>query len=343
MTGTRAIRRGSASTAPDTAGLRLVRRTLDDCDWSTLDAYPDRVVFQTRPWLEFLQATQHAEPVVAEVRRGEESVGWFTGAVVRRFGIPILGSPFAGWTTAWMGFNLQPDVPRWQAVDALVAFAFKDLGCLHVELRDRLLEAPSPPELRLRWTDPETYEVDLSDTEEAIFGRMSSACRRAVRKAEKSGVVVEEAHGVDFAEEYYGQLEDVFAKQSLRPTYGVHRVQELIRCVEPSGDLLLLRARSPEGDSIATGIFPGHGASAHFWGGASWRRHQALRPNEAIFWHAMRHWKARGALVLEMGGGGDYKRRYGPQHLTVPLFRRSRVRGLGSLRDIAERVKRRGY
>lgn len=325
---------------PEIGGLRLVRVGLEACE---TDDPPERFVFQTRAWLEFLRETQGAEPVVAALRRDGQTVGRFTGATVRRFGIRILGSPFPGWTTGWMGFSLAPGVDRWEAAAALVRFAFEDLRCHHLELRDRLLEGDAPPGLRLTRSDAETYEVDLSDDEESIFGRMSSACRRAIRKSEKSGVVVERARGVEFAHEYYAQLEDVFAKQSLEPTYGVERVEALIRALEPTGDLLLLRARSPDGLGIATGIFPGHGTTAHFWGGASWREHQPLRPNEAIFWYAMRYWKLRGATVLEMGGGGDYKRRYGPRHVVVPSYRRSRPRALGPLRDAAEWIKRRGY
>ena len=89
-----------------------------------------------------------------------------------------------------------------------------------------------------------TFEVDLAPEEDAIFANMTSACRRAIRKSEKEGVVVEQTSGVDFADEYYAQLEDVFAKQSLRPMYGVSRVRELVRSLEPTGRLLLLRARA---------------------------------------------------------------------------------------------------
>src|SRR3989442_1557306 len=80
---------------------------------------------------------------------------------------------------------------------------------------------------------------------------------RCVRKAEKSGVTIEEAHDIAFADEYYEQLKDVFAKQGLVPTYDVERVRALVRHMEPSGNVLLLRARDPEGKCIATGIFPG--------------------------------------------------------------------------------------
>jgi len=322
--------------------LRLERVPLEACDWEALDMLPDRVLFQTREWLEFLRRTQAAEPVVARLHADGETVGWFSGAVVRRFGIRILGSPFPGWTTAWMGFNLVAPVDRWDAAAALAPFA-RELGCLHLELRDRLLEGPAPAALGFERSDPETYEIPLEPDEDVIFGRMNSACRRAIRRGEKVGVHIEEATGEAFADQYYAQLEDVFAKQSLTPTYGVDRVRELIRCLEPSGRLLLVRALSPEGAPVATALFPAFNGVAYFWGGASWREHQQLRPNEAIFWYTIRHLKARGFRVLDLGGGGDYKLKYGPEHVIVPFFRRSRVPGLARLRDLAERVKTRGY
>lgn len=322
--------------------MRLERVSLEDGDWPALDALPDRVIFQTREWLEFLHRTQAAEPVLARLHADGETMGWFTAAIVRRYGVRILGSPFPGWTTAWMGFNLVRPVDRWDAAAAVLPFA-RELGCLHLELRDRRLTAPAPPGSGYAWSDHETYEVDLDDDEDVIFGRMSSACRRAIRKGEKVGVRVEHGSGEAFADEYYEQLGDVFAKQSLVPTYDVERVRELVRCLEPSGNLLLLRAVSPGGEPIATALFPAFNGTAYFWGGASWREHQQLRPNEAIFWYAMRALKARGVSVLDLGGGGDYKLKYGPRHVVVPFFRRSRVPGLLRMRDLAARVKTRGY
>jgi CelD/BcsL family acetyltransferase involved in cellulose biosynthesis len=321
--------------------LTLERVGLDMCDWDRMDAFPDRVVFQTKEWLEFVARTQRAEPVVAAVVDNGESVGYFTGLVIRRFGVRILGSPFPGWTTASMGFNLLEGVSRREAAAALLRFASGALRCWHVELKDRQLQRTDLEGLGFDSDPTLTYEVDLSDEESAIFRRMSSACRRAVRKAEKSGVTVVPATGAAFASEYYLQLQGVFARQSLVPTYGVERVRALIECLEPTDRLLLLRAVSPDGRSIATGIFPAFNRTAYFWGGASLRADQVLRPNEAIFWYAMRYWRARGMTALDLGGGGDYKRRYGPHELWLPFFRRSRVPGLSAMRTLARAVTRR--
>jgi CelD/BcsL family acetyltransferase involved in cellulose biosynthesis len=183
-----------------------------------------------------------------------------------------------------------------------------------------------------------TFVVDLAGDESDVFARMMKSKRRAVRKGVKVGVQVEVASGLSFADEYYEQLKGVFARQSLVPTYDVERVRELIRHLEKTDRLLLLRALAPDGRRIATGIVLAFNSMAHFWGTASVREQQTLRPNEAIYWYAMRWAREKGCSMLDMGGGGEYKREYGAQELRVPRFRCSRVPMLASLRNAAEAV-----
>ena len=322
--------------------LRLERVSLDEVD-PGIEALRTRNVFQTREWLEYVARTQQAEPVVAHVERDGELVGAFTGLVVKRFGVRILGSPFQGWMTGPMGFALQPGVPRSEAMSALVRFAFRRLGCLHVELMDRHAGFEELSRLGARLVAFPTYELDLRQDEDALFAGMTSACRRAIRKGRRMGVRVEEAHGVEFADEYYEQLLEVFGRQGegRKPPYDLERVREMIRCVEPSGNLLMLRAVAPEGERIATAIFPAREEFAYFWGGAMWRSHQILRPNEAIFWHAIRHFRERGVRMLDLGGGADYKRKFGAPEKLIPYVRKSRVPGLLALRDVAAYVYKR--
>jgi hypothetical protein len=183
-----------------------------------------------------------------------------------------------------------------------------------------------------------TLITDLTENEDRLLANMASACRRAIRKAEKSGVSVEPAAPEGFAKEYHSQLQDVFAKQDLRPTYSSARVDKLIEHVHPSGDLLLARVRDPDGRSIATGIFPGFGTFSFFWGNGSLREHQILRPNEALHWFAMRYWKQRGMRWHDWGGANDYKAKYGVVPFTTLALRKSRYAVLQYARDLAERL-----
>jgi hypothetical protein len=314
--------------------LRLHRLHFEEVPWDRLDAFADRVVFQTREWLSFIAETQRAEPVVAELREGSTPVGYFSGLIFRKFGVRILGSSFPGWTTPYIGFNLPDEFPRWRAVEALRTFAFRELGCWHFEVSDRRLTPEDGQRLGLDATAYESYATDLTLSEDSIFKNMDSACRRCIRKAEKSGVTIEEASPTEeFSKEYYEQLKDVFAKQGKVPTYGLDRVLSLVRHVGSSGNLLLLRAIGPEGNCIGTGIYPGFRDVAFFWGNASWRKDQQWRPNETLHWYAMRYWKARGVTVFDWGGGGEYKEKYGVVPIAVPWLYKSRYKALTIARN----------
>jgi hypothetical protein len=308
----------------------------ESADWKTLDEFEDRTVFQTREWVRFVSECQRATPVLAEFRDSGEIAGYFTGLTFARMGIKVLGSSFPGWTTPYMGFNLVHGASRADALHALEIAAWDTLKCLHMEVSDPHFDPDDGRRLGFQCDWYESYRTDLTKTEEGIFNGMSSACRRNIRKAEKSGVTIEEAHDVAFADEYYAQLQDVFAKQGLVPTYDVERVRTLIRNVEPTGRLLLVRARDPEGKCIATGIFPGYNKIAEFWGNASFRSSQILRPNEAIHWYVMRYWKRRGAAIYDWGGGSTYKEKYGCVPHSVPWFTKSRYKVVSTLRNGAK-------
>jgi hypothetical protein len=304
--------------------------------WTRLDAFPDRSI--SREWVEFVADTQQATPVAAELRDGTSVLGYFIGLVFSRLGVRILGSPFPGWTTSYMGFALRPEVPRWLALRALERFAFKDLGCVHFVVVDRYLTVEDGQRAGLASQMTRSQETDLRPSTEVLFARMKGACRRCIRKAEREGVTIEEAKDDEFAGEYYAQMIQVFGKQDLVPTYGLERVQKLIQHLRPTGQLLLLRARDGQGRCIGTGIYPALNATAHFWGNASDRAGLHLRPNESLHWHAMRYWKGRGIPVFDWGGLSAYKEKYGCVPIAVPRFLKSRWPGLGMLRRQAKRL-----
>lgn len=315
-------------------------RQIDDktADWKYLDSFADRTVFQTREWLHFVAESQGATPVLAEVREGSDVVGYFTGLTFSKFGMKVLGSSFPGWTTPYIGFNLAPGASRRAALEALEKFAWDHLKCLHMEVSDPNFTLDDGETLGFKAEYYGSYRSDLTKSEDELFNGMESACRRCVRKAEKSGVKIEEAHDLAFADEYYGQLKDVFAKQGLVPTYSVERVRSLVKNVEPGGNVLLIRARDPEGKCIATGIYPGFNKIAEFWGNASFRSYQNLRPNEACHWYALRYWKKRGAAIFDWGGEGTYKEKYGCTPHRVPWFTKSKYQIVGTLRNEARNM-----
>ncbi len=300
--------------------------------------HPDLEVFHGSAWLDFLAASQGAEPVTAVVRADGRPVGFFVGAIVRRYGIRILGSPLRGWGTQCMGFLLEVGFDRQIAAEALLLFAFHHLRCLHVELADRQLTADLMAGSSYIVEVGHTFVVDLRPDEEAIARAMRPTTRNYLRRARRNGLTVERSTDLEFADEYWAQLAEVFARQNLVPTYGVERVRQLIGCVQPSGHLLLLRIRSPRGDCIATAILVGHTKTVALWGAAFRRTEAELHPNEVLHWEAMRFWREQGAERYDLGGAGDYKAKYGGVETPTFHFHRSRYRimrvGRSAIRNI---------
>src|ERR1019366_575609 len=198
-------------------------------DWTRLDRFADRTVFQTREWLQFVAESQNAHPVLAELRESSGVLGYFTGLSFSKFGMKVLGSSFPGWTTPYIGFNLNPGVPRRAALEALEKFAWDDLKCLHLEVSDPYFTFEDGENAEFKTEYYASYRTDLTRSEEDLFNGMESACRRWIRKADKRGLKIQEAPGLAFPDENYEQLKDVFAKQSLVPTYSVERVRALVR------------------------------------------------------------------------------------------------------------------
>src|SRR5258708_1475177 len=163
----------------------------DAVDWELLDKYADRTVFQTREWLRFICETQKATPVIMELRQGKDLAGYFTGLTFSKFGVKVLGSSFPGWTTPYIGFNLVPNASRASALAAVEKFAWEELKCLHIEVSDPHFAPADGEALGFTCEFYTSYRTDLKLKEEDLFSKMDSACRRCVRKAEKSGVTIE--------------------------------------------------------------------------------------------------------------------------------------------------------
>ncbi len=108
-------------------------------DWARLDSLPDRTIFQTRPWLEFVSEAQAADPIVIALYEDDALIAYCTGAITHKFGLKLFGSPFPGWTTSYLGFNLLRPYSRIALARAVFDFAFRELGCVHGELMDRNL------------------------------------------------------------------------------------------------------------------------------------------------------------------------------------------------------------
>ncbi len=291
----------------------------DDMAWDKLSEFGSANIFQTWPWINFLADFLGAEPVVATVQSDGQVQGYFVGLITKKLGLKILGSPFRGWNTYFMGFNLMPGISYHEVLQALPQFAFDELKCHFLMIVDSKLEEVELKDLSYNARKITNFVLDLTKSEAELFASMQNRfVRRSIRRAVKKGVVVEESSGPGFAEEYYAQYQEVNARKSLAPYYGSDFVRQMIEHLGPTGNLLLLRARNSEGVCIATHITLVYDKVAVAWGAASFQRYFNLNPNELIYWDAIKRVKAMGVEVFQLGDGvKQFKEKLGAQETQV--------------------------
>lgn len=323
--------------SPPTPVLRRAR--YDPIAWGRIvDAHPSAEVYHSPAWLDYLGRTQGAVPVVARVELGDRPVGHFIGATTRRFGLRLLGSPMSGWGTQVMGFLLDEPVEPVALLAALRRFAYQTLGCVYVELGDRRLTAETIEGSGFVAHPGHTMMVDLSGSEDDILKRMNASSRYYARRGARNGLVAEIATGMEFADEYYDQLVDVFHTSGLVPTYPVARVRELITTLEPTGQLLLMRLVGPDGERIGTTLSIGRNERAVLWGAAFYRQYSRLYPVEPLQWAAMRYWREQGARWYDLSGTHSSKSKFTRYEERLDRFHHTRFPVLEHGRSAARRL-----
>ncbi|MEH7502856.1 GNAT family N-acetyltransferase [Neobacillus drentensis] len=299
-----------------------------------------QTVFKTKEWLTFLEKNGKGKSVVLQITEGNETLAFFVGMVFKQFGIKIMGSPFEGWATCNMGFCARETVDRLSLIEIVKKYVFNNLKCLYMEIVDVHISCESLKNFKYHNIPQSTYVLNINRPDEELFKSFKSNCQRLIRQFERRGAAISQVKPtIEFANEYYDQLIDVFEKQNLKPNYNRKKVIDLISAFQdnPEG-LLCLKVCDPNGKCIATSIFPGLNDTCYFWGGASYREYQNYRPNEYMFWYAIKYWRDRGATAMDMVGLREYKKKFSPDLVVYPRIIISKYRFLITVRNGAKKA-----
>ena len=310
----------------------------DRVDLEEFNHFKDKLIFTTVEWLKYIEQNQKVQPLILRITEGPELVGYFTGFSFTRFGIRIVASPFDGWTTSYMGFDVREGYRREDLIRPLSLFLYKNLKCHFIQITDRFIREEPLKAQGINYFMKTTLELSIDKPDEELLRGYTKSCRETLRQFERRGATIEIAEPDEqFAEEYYQQLQDVFSKQELVPTYSISRTLDLLRNIKGE-NLLCLRVRNPEGLSIATFYSLGYNGRVCFQGAASFRAYQNYRPNETMFWYTIRYFRDRGYHSADLNGERDYKQKFNPERISYPCIILTRYPILIKLREWAKEL-----
>ena len=280
--------------------------------------YPDATVFHSQGWARVLAETYGHKPLYLTRVVADELVAllplmeldsWLTG---RR----AVSLPFT---------DLCPPLGRAEDIQILLRRAL----ALGRERAWKYLELRGVPARCFPVEAAGTFlghTLDLTGGEDQLLRGFESGVRRAIRKAEASGVEVAIASAPSPVEAYY-RLHCLTRQRQGVPPQPFRFFARLQRCVLEPGHGFVALARH-QGRPVAGAVFLHFGTHAVYKYGASDFRHQELRANNLVMWRGIRASRERGCRTLHFGrtsrhqeGLRRYKLGFGATEETVDYFR----------------------
>jgi hypothetical protein len=266
---------------------------LELSDWDARVAVlPGAGFFHTSAWARVLQATYGYQPCYLAI----SSSGPLHSV------LPLM--EVASWLTGRRGISL----PFTDAVDPLVSKAesFRILwsaaldvarkrGWKYLECRGGKKWLPEAPAS----TSFLNHVLELSGNESAMLAGVDDSVRRALRKAEQSGLIIEFSQSLDSVRAFYRLLGLTRRRHGVppQPFSFFANIHENILAKHHGWVVLARKGAVP----VAGALFFHSNGTALYKFGASDEAYQHLRANNFVMWHAIRHYAREGLTRLDFG------------------------------------------
>lgn len=299
----------------------------------------NNTIFTTYEWISFLEKNQNAEPVILKIKKDQETLGYFVGLIIRKFGVKILGSPFEGWLTPDMGFIGIEKHNINDALRSVANYAFKYLRCMYIQITDKNISI-SDLDADISYTVNKILSIDISRDADEIFSEFSKSARKNVRRFGRKGAILKEVpFDKDFVDIHYDQMLDVFAKQNLRPNYDKSKLYDMAEALKDHPErVLAMQVYLPEKNCIASSLYLGFNDWCYSLSSPSYREFQNYLPNEGIRWYGINHWKNKGVSNFDLVGYREYKLKFGPKINEHPTIYFTKFKFLLTLKNLAKRI-----
>ena len=299
-------------------------RTLDpfyDSEWDRLVvSNPNSTVFHRAAWAKVLSKTYGHQPIFLHFCRGSESVAL----------LPIMevASHFTGRRGVSMPFSdLCHPLVFDHCGQELLMENLLELGrqrkWRYFELRGGKENLPLSAAAAERYYG---HKLDLSIGIEQLFVRLESPVRRAIRKAEKSGLSVEVTKTRQAMLDFYRLHVRTRRRHGLPPqplSFFLNLHEEIIE----AGLGFVVLAKK-ETRPVAGAVFLHSGETAFFKFGASDERLQQYRANNLVMWKGIKRLVESDLTTLHLGrtsleneGLRRFKLSWGTEEETIEYFR----------------------
>ncbi len=171
----------------------------------------------------------------------------------------------------------------------------REHGWKHLELRAPLSVRANAPASATFYG----HDVDLRNGAEIVFGNFEGSVRRAVRKAEKSGVTTRVSRSIEAIHGYH-ELHCQTRRKHGVPPQSLGFFENIFKYVIKPGNGFVIEGLH-EGRLVAAGVFLHFGENSIYKFGASDESRLQLRANDLVMWEAIKTCATLGFQTFSMG------------------------------------------
>lgn len=162
------------------------------------------------------------------------------------------------------------------------------------------------------------YLIDLTRSESELWSSIRSNARRNIRKAQKSGVVIEDIRDESRMGAVYAVIRHVYRRIQV-PLPDQSLFESAFRVLQPRGMLRVLMARYGDQD-IGALMLLNYRNMLHYWYTGTLEQFFEYRPADLLVWHSLLLGKEAGCKTFDFGGAGrpdeiyrvrDFKAKFG--------------------------------
>lgn len=202
----------------------------------------------------------------------------------------------------------------------------------HVEIRGAFETAPENASSGSSAEPSEAFyehELDLQDEDAPLQSRLSESVRRAIRKAQRSGIETRVSNRKEDLLEYFRLHVRTRRRHGLppQPRSFFENIGEQLMSGDPRDSGFVVLA-TRQGQPVAGAVFLRFGETSLYKFGASDKAHWSLRPNNLVMWEAIQFLQETRARVLSFGrtsiddeGLRRFKLGWGGRESLIPYFR----------------------
>ena len=297
-----------------------IMNPMENHKWDSMVlASEDYSVFNSSAWMRVLHEAYRYKPYVLSVFDGDRPVVMWPVMQINSFltGRRGVSLPFSDYCDP----ILSPDGANSEALNVILTYA--------AEAKWKYFEFRGGSSVFPEAEGSSSYGghvLSLNGNADALFKSFRDSNRRNIKKAEKSGIRVEESDSLDFLEKFYG-LHCVTRKYHGLPPQPFDFFRKLHSHVIAKNQGRIFLAFH-DGRAVAGDICLHFGTRATYKYGASDRRFQNLRASNLLMWEIIRYYASRGFEALDFGrttpdnkGLMQFKNGWGCRQYTISYYR----------------------